>query len=78
MLSLDELYHVAQTLESQSQRLRTSFGLVIASQPPVPVGGQLAGEPVSDCELVGRLEEIGRCLRRTLATHEETMELRRV
>jgi len=78
MMSLDELYHVAQTLESQAQRLRCCFGLVIASQPPAPNGVQLSAEPPSDCELVGRLEEIGRCLRRTVALHEETIELRRV
>jgi len=79
MLSLDELYHVAQTLESQAQRLRTFFGLVIASQPPSPNDNQVAGCGVPpDCELIGRLEEISRCLRRTLATHEETIELRRI
>ena len=79
MLSLDDLYHVAQTLESQSQRLRTSFDLVIASQPPSQNDTQVAGCGVPpDCELIGRLEEISRCLRRTLATHEETIELRRI
>ena len=78
MISLDELYHVAQTLENQALRLRDCFGLVISSQPSAPNGGQLTSEPSSDCELVGRLEEIGRCLQRTVAIHEETIELRRV
>lgn len=78
MMSLDELYHVAQTLESQAHRLRGYFGLVIASQPPASTSGQLAAEPVPDCELVGRLEEISRCLQRTVVIHEETIELRRV
>lgn len=78
MLSLNELYHLAQALENQAQMLRDSFGLVIAAQPSAPKDcGQFNGVPV-DCELIGRLEEIGRCLRRTLATHEETLELRRV
>lgn len=78
MMSLDELYHVAQTLESQAHRLRGFFGLVIASQPSVSTGGQLTSESSSDCELVGRLEEISRCLQRTVVIHEETIELRRV
>lgn len=78
MLSLEELYDVAQSLESQAQRLRNCFGLVIASQPPAPSGGKLVGEPVTDCELLGRLAEISRCLRRTRALHEVTIYLRRI
>jgi hypothetical protein len=78
MLSLEVLYDVAQSLENQAQRLRNCFGLVIASQPPAPSGGQLVGESMTDCELLGRLAEIIRCLRRTRAAHEETIDLRRV
>jgi len=79
MGTLDELYRVAETLEDQAQRLRASFGLVIARQPPTsPVDRPVSSGVPPDCELIERLEEIIRCLRRTILFHGETMELRRV